>query len=640
MKRPPKADKSQLEKSQPERSAASSRGASNGGHGDPRRVSDDTVGKALDGALLRRIFSYVWPYRMGISLAIALLPVAAAIELAQPYLLKKAIDEHIAIGRVAGLDRLGVLYLLALLGQSGAAFAQNYLTQLVGQKAMNDLRVQVHAHVLALSASFFDTTPLGRLMTRLTSDVEALTEMFASGLVSLLGDLIRLSFILVVIFGIDWRLALFSMATAPILYGVAAFFRGWVRDAFREIRAKLARLNAFLQEHLSGIKVVQAFAQEARVAGEFDVINVDYRRANSRAIFADASLYSIVEAVGSIAIAGLLWHGGARIAGGTLTFGVLVAFIEYLGKFFAPIRDLSTKYTVMQQAMAAAERVFSLLDTNSPDAPMMADPSARRASENPPLIELDHVTFGYRQDRPVLSDVSLKISKGETLAIVGATGAGKSTIIKLLARLYDVRGGSVRIGGVDVRGLDRGTLRRRVVVVSQDVFMFSGTLRENIGLGDPEVTDARILEAARRVGADRVIAGRTGGLDAPVVERGANYSSGERQLVAFARALAREPEILVLDEATASVDPETERVIERGIAELMRGRTSIVIAHRLSTVRRASRILVIHGGHVAEQGTHDELLARGGNYALLYRLQMTGHGVPAARAGSGLDAAE
>jgi ATP-binding cassette subfamily B multidrug efflux pump len=603
---------------------------------------DDAIGKALDGALLRRIFSYVWPYRTGIAIAIALLPVAAAIELAQPYLLKKAIDEHIAVGRLAGLDRLGLLYLAALLGQSGAAFAQNYLTQLVGQRAMNDLRVQAHAHVLALSASFYDRTPLGRLMTRLTSDVEALTEMFASGLVSLLGDVIRLSFILVVVFGIDWRLALFSMATAPILYGVAAFFRGWVRDAFREIRAKMARLNAFLQEHLSGIKVVQAFGQEAKVEREFDVINVDYRRANSRAILADASLYSIVEAVGALAIAGLLWHGGARIAGGTLTFGVLVAFIEYLGKFFAPIRDLSTKYTVMQQAMAAAERVFSLLDTQSPDAPIEGKrPIVVHTTSAPLLIELDHVTFGYREDRPVLSNVSLGIRVGETLAIVGATGAGKSTIIKLLPRLYEVRGGAVRVGGVDVRALDKATLRRRVVVVSQDVFMFSGTLRENIGLGDPEITDARILEAARRVGADRVIVGRPGGLDAVVVERGANYSSGERQLVAFARALARDPEILVLDEATASVDPETERVIERGIAELMRGRTSIVIAHRLSTVRRASRILVVDDGRVAEEGTHDELLARGGQYARLYRLQMTGHGAPAAPAPrSGLDAAE
>jgi ATP-binding cassette subfamily B protein len=589
-------------------------------------AAEEGLGKALDGALLRRIFSYVWPYKLGLALAIALLPIGAAIELAQPYLLKTAIDEHIAVGKLAGLDRLGLLYLLALLGQTGAAFAQTYLTQLIGQKAMNDLRVQVHTHVLALSTAFFDRTPLGRLMTRLTSDVEALTEMFASGLVSLVGDLVRLTFILIVIFGIDWKLALFSMGAAPILYCVAAFFRGWVRDAFREIRAKLSRLNAFFQEHLSGIKVVQAFAQEARVEREMDVINVDYRRANARAIFADASLYAIVEAVGSIAIAGLLWHGGARIAAGTLSFGVLVAFIEYLGKFFAPIRDLSTKYTVMQQAMAAAERVFGLLDTRSPDcAPPAEKPAPARAAESDAFVELDHVTFGYRDDRPVLRDVSLQIRRGETLAIVGATGAGKSTIIKLLPRLYEATGGALRIGGVDVRAMDKRELRRRIVVVSQDVFMFSGTLRDNLGLGDPDLDDARLMEAARRVGADRVIASRPEGLDAPVAERGGNFSSGERQLIAFARALARAPEILILDEATASVDPETERVIERGIGELMAGRTSIVIAHRLSTIQRASRIVVVADGGLSEEGTHEELLARGGQYARLYRLQMMGH---------------
>jgi ATP-binding cassette subfamily B protein len=598
-----------------------------GGKSPGRRAqAEELLGQALDRTLLKRIFGYVWPYKKELIIAVALLPVVSLFEIAQPYLLKKAIDEHIAVGRLAGLDRVGLAYLGVLLGQYASSFAQIYLTQLIGQRGMNTLRVRVHEHVLSLSASFFDRTPVGRLMTRMTSDIEALNEMFASGLVSLLGDMIRLVFILVAIFGIDWKLALFSMGTAPVLFGIAAFFRRWVRDAFREIRTKLARMNAFLQEHLSGIKVVQAFAQEARVDREFDAINVDYRRANARAITADAALYSIVEAVGAIAVAGLLWHGGNRIAGGTLTFGVLVAFVEYLGKFFAPIRDLSTKYTVMQQAMAAAERVFTLLDTKEPDAERSSKSTARPHGSGP-LIELDHVTFGYRPDRPVLDDVSLSIAAGETLAIVGATGAGKSTIIKLLPRLYDLQGGTIRIGGADVRTLDPRALRRRIVVVSQDVFMFSGTLRTNIALGDDALTDEQLLTAARRVGAERVIANRPDGLDAKVLERGMNFSGGERQLIAFARALARDPEILILDEATASVDPETERAIERGIGELMRGRTSIVIAHRLSTIQRASRIVVINRGRVAEAGTHEALLAKGdsGLYARLYRLQMVGH---------------
>lgn len=592
-----------------------------------RAPAEDLLGKALDRTLLRRIFSYVWPYWKQLAVAVALLPVISFCEIAQPYLLKRAIDEHIAVKRLAGLDHIGLLYLAALIGQYGAAFGQIYLTQVIGQRGMNDLRVRVHRHVLSLSAAFFDRTPVGRLMTRLTSDVEALNEMFASGIVSLLGDVIRLGFILVAIIGIDWRLALFSMGSAPVLFAIAAFFRRWVRDAFREIRLKLARMNAFLQEHLSGIKVVQVFAREERVYGEFDVINVDYRRANARAITADAALYSIVEAVGAIAVAGLLWHGGSRIAGGTLTIGILVAFVEYLGKFFAPIRDLSTKYTVMQQAMAAAERVFMLLDTNEPDAKVVVNvPVAAGAEiEAAPLIELDHVTFGYRPDRPVLNDVSLSIAAGETLAVVGATGAGKSTLIKLLPRLYDVQSGAIRVGGADIRTIDPRALRRRIVVVSQDVFMFSGTLRSNIALGDVTLTDEQIWTAARRVGADRVIASRPGGLDARVIERGANFSAGERQLCAFARALAHDPEILILDEATASVDPETERVIERGIGELQRGRTSIVIAHRLTTVQRASRIVVIHHGRIAEEGGHAALLAQGGIYARLYRLQMVGH---------------
>ncbi|MES1164319.1 MAG: ABC transporter transmembrane domain-containing protein, partial [Verrucomicrobiota bacterium] len=485
-----------------------------------RAPADEILGKALDRTLLRRVFAYVWPYRRELAIAVALLPIVSLCEVAQPYLLKKAIDEHIAVGRGAGLARIGLGYLAALAGQYGGGFAQIYLTQLVGQRGMNALRIAVHRHVLSLSASFFDRTPVGRLMTRLTSDIEALNEMFASGVVSLLGDAIRLVFILIAMFGIDWRLALFSLGSAPVLFGIASIFRRLVRDAFREIRLKLARMNAFLQEHLSGIKVVQAFAQEARIDREFDTINVDYRRANARAISADAALYAIVEAVGAMAVAALLWHGGSRIAGGTLTFGILVAFVEYLGKFFAPIRDLSTKYTVMQQAMAAAERVFALLDTAEPDAPPGTRVVAPAAPG--PLIRLDDVSFGYRAGRPVLDHVSLSVAAGETVAIVGATGAGKSTIIKLLPRLYDVQQGAIRVGGVDVRSMDPRSLRGRIVVVSQDVFMFAGTLRENIALGNPGLTDGRILEAARRVGADRVIASRPQGLDAPVIERGAN----------------------------------------------------------------------------------------------------------------------
>jgi len=589
----------------------------------PAAAPREASGRALDLRLMTRLHTYVRHYARGLLVSIALLPVIAGFELAQPYLLKQAIDQHISPHRLQGLDRLALLYLLALVGQYAAAFAHNYLVQLVGQRAMSDLRLTVHRHVLRLSAAFFDRTPLGQLMTRMTNDIESLTELFASGIISLLGDVVRLGLIIVVMFRTDGRLALFSMAAVPVLALIAGLFRGWMRDAFREIRAKLSRMNGFLQEHLSGIKIVQAFAQERRVRDEFTEINVAYRQANARSIAADAALYSVVEAVASIAIASLLWHGGARIVAGGLTFGVLVQFIEYLGKFFAPLRELSTKFTVMQQAMTAAERVFAILDTNELDQPAATTGSAPAQAGGPPAaIEFRHVTFGYRPETPILRDLSLRIPRGEKVAVVGATGAGKSTLIKLLPGLYHPQAGTILLDGVDVRTLDVHALRRRVVVVNQDVFLFAGTLGENIGLGDPALTPARILDAARRVGADRVLAARPEGLDAPVLERGTNFSAGERQLIAFARALARDPDLLVLDEATASVDPVVESVIERGIAELMQGRTSIVIAHRLSTVRRADRIIVLDHGAIAEEGRHEDLLARGGIYARLYQMQM------------------
>lgn len=588
-------------------------------------ASHETVlGKALDRHLLKRILSYVWPYKWQMLAALVVLPLAAAFELAQPYLLKKAIDEHIAVKQLHGLDRLALAYLAMLVGQYSLLFLQTYLMQWVGQKAMADLRDQLYLHVLRLSQTFFETTPVGRLMTRLTSDVESLTEMFASGLVALVGDLVKLVFIVVTIFLIDAKLALFSLASAPVLFTVAWLFRRVVREAFRDIRTRLSRLNSFLQENLSGVRIVQAFAQERLAAARFDQLNHDYRKANARAIGADAALYAIVEAVGSFAIAGLLWHGGARIIGGTLTFGVLVAFIEYLQKFFAPIRDLSTKYTVLQQAMASAERIFELIDTHTYDAPTVSAVPVSKAASTPALVEFRDVSFHYRSGQPVLKGINLRVNRGETVAIVGPSGSGKSTLIKLLSRFYDPVEGSVWLDGEPLPSLNIETLRRRVVLIGQEPYLFSGTLHEAVGLG--EASEGSVTQALQQAGAGPLLARM--GLHAELQPRAINFSAGERQLFALARALCRDPELLVLDEATANVDPETERLIEAGTAALMKGRTSIVIAHRLSTVVNADRIVVIEHGQIVEQGTREELLAQDGLFSRLYRLQTTGTAAP------------
>jgi ATP-binding cassette, subfamily B, multidrug efflux pump len=593
---------------------------------------DDALGKAYDTRLMRRLWAYIRPHPTLVFGSLALLPLVTLLGLSQPWLFKLAIDGHITPRRMTGLGWIALLFVAAMVAEHAIRFAQLFVMQMLGQRAMYDLRRDLYRHLLSRRAAFFDRQPVGRLMTRVLGDVESINEAFAAGLITIVGDLVTLLGIVFAMFLLDARLALLALCTSPALFGVAWLFRGYIRTAFREIRTRVARLNAFSQEHISGMKVVQLFAREAEARAEFDALNLSHRDANTLGIRYDAMLYAIVEALGSIGVAGLLWYGGGRIVRGALTFGVLVAFIEYLQRFYTPIRDLSTKYTIMQQAMASAERIFSLMDVDEPDAPLASPSEATSAAADDaaPLVEMKNVSFSYREGEPVLHDMSLRVRRGQTVALVGATGSGKSTVIKLLARLYEADAGDLRVAGRDLRTIPAAEVRRRITVVPQDVFLFSGTVRDNVALWQ-ELPAGAVETAARRVGLDRALLRRGRTLEDPVLERGANFSAGEKQLVAFARALARDPELLVLDEATASVDPETERLIEDGLGELMRARTTIVIAHRLSTIERADTIVVLHKGRIVESGTHANLLRQAGVYARLYRLQYSG---PAAAAGA------
>ncbi|MFW6369099.1 MAG: ABC transporter ATP-binding protein, partial [Myxococcota bacterium] len=581
--------------------------------------------------LMRRVWAYVRPYLPQLACAFLFIPVVSAATLAQPYLLKLAIDEHIAPGKLEGLGFLGLLFVGALALQTLATFGQVYILQYVGVRSMNDLRMHVFRHTQKLPRTYFDKTPLGRVMTRMTSDVENITEMFTGGVVTMVADAVLLLGIVGVMFWIDWRLALIAMAAVPVLGVVVAFFRAKAREAFRLTRIYIARINSYLQENLSGMAVVQAFVREQENARRFRELSGDFRDAYFAAIKYDALLYSMVEMIGSICVAIIVWYAAGSILAGALTFGVLVAFIEYIQKFFVPIRDLAAKYTVMQSAMASAERVFSLLDEET----AAGDPE-KELPEKPPFEEaivFDDVHFSYRSGEPVLRGVSLTVRKGEKVALVGATGSGKSTLIRLLTRLYELPedglAGRITVDGTCIERIDPRALRQLFCVVLQDAFLFRGSLAGNVSLDDPSIGREAIEEAARRVRLDVVAARRSLGLDSPVGERGANLSSGERQIVAFARALVRDPDVLILDEATANVDSETEALIQEGVEALMEDRTAIVIAHRLSTIKSVDRVVVLHDGQIVEEGAHEDLLTRSGYYARLYELQYRGPARPA-----------
>jgi ATP-binding cassette subfamily B protein len=590
----------------------------------PRKSGIDAeavLGKAYDLRLIRRLWLYIRPHTHLLIGWVVFMLVTIGFELAQPILFMYSLQHHILTGDIAALPWDALLFVGLVVGQNVSSFVEQWLLQLAGQRTMHDLRIAIFDHMLAQRAAFFDRIPVGRLMTRMTNDIESLNEMFAQGAITLIADAVKAVAIIAIMFSLDLQLSLMTLATLPLLFFLVEYARRAMRKSFRQIRVRLAAMNAFAQEHLFGIRVVQLLGRGSISQQEYDEINAGHRDAYLLQIRADAAMYALVEAISYIAIGLIVWWASGHRAESIATIGLVVVFIEYINKFFVPIRDLSAKYAVMQGAMAASERIFQLLDTEEYDGGASPAARAQRIRSTPaaapgaPAIELSGVHFSYGAE-PVLRGVDLRVPRGATVAVVGATGSGKSTVIKLLTRLYERNSGSILIEGVDVRDIPLDELRDRITVVSQDVTLFAGTLADNIALGKP-YERARIEEAVKRVGLDRALVRRGADVTAKVAERGSNFSAGERQLVAFARALLRDPEILVLDEATAHVDPEAEELIERGVQALMKGRTTLVIAHRLSTIRNADLIVVVDKGQVIEQGTHDELVAKGGLYAAL-----------------------
>ncbi|WP_438007256.1 ABC transporter ATP-binding protein [Sorangium sp. So ce321] len=590
------------------------------------RFHEETqLGEAYDARMLVRLWPFVRPQGKHLALSLGLLIVTASLALLRPLIMRDALDAFDTPGGLDHLTRAGILLTGVMLLEQSLAFPQLYLMQLAGARAMADLRVRVFGFLHTRRLGFFDRTPVGRLVTRVTNDVDAIGEMFASGALNAFGDLIRLVVIIAVMLSLDWRMSLLAFAAVPPVALGVNWTRRRIRDAFREVRSKTARMNAYLNEQVSGMAVVQAYAREERSAEEFDEINEAYRNANNRSIVLDATLDAAIEMVSSVCIAAVLWYAGVKSLKQQISFGTLFAFVAYIDMFFVPIRDLSARYTLLQSAMSGAERIFELLDNKDEDATAMAaapgGADAARVADERVAFELDGVVFSYKPGVPVLRHVSIAARSGEKIALVGATGAGKSTVASLLLRLYDVEEGAVRVFGRDASAYPRDELRRNFAVVPQDVFLFPGTVLTNIAAGDAIPDRAKVVNALNRIGALDLFERREGGLDGPVLERGSNFSAGERQLIAFARALYRDPPILILDEATANVDSDTEARLQRALEGAMAGRTALIIAHRLSTIRAVDRIVVFHKGSVVEQGTHEALLAAGGVYSKLYRLQ-------------------
>ena len=615
---------------------------------------EEVLGKAYDSRLMKRLLTYLRPYKWQVFIALGAIVLKAGADVLGPYLTKVAIDTYFVrsdapgagsmLNRwlspepLTGIAQIGAIYVFLLSISFFLDFAQTYFMQWTGQKVMFDLRSQIFRHLQGMHLGFFDKNPVGRLVTRVTTDVDALNELFTAGVVAIFEDIFVLTGILVIMLKMQWWLALITFAVLPLIFWATLVFRKYVRDSYRRIRVAIARINAYLQEHVSGIVVLQLFNREKRAYEKFKKINATHMEAFKDAILAHAIYYPVVEILSAVAIASVIWFGGNEVVRGAVTLGVLTAFMQYAQRFFRPIQDLSEKYNILQSAMASGERVFKLLDTKAEIVP----PASPKKPDGPGRIEFDHVWFAYRKlptsgDQPVpaaaspastpeemdwvLRDVSFVIEPGETVAIVGHTGAGKTTIISLLVRFYDIQKGSIRLDGVDLRELDLDGLRRRFGVVLQDPFLFTGTVRDNIRLGSAWIGDAAVEQAAEDVNVADFIRTLPGGFQEPVLERGSTLSTGQKQLISFARALAHDPSILVLDEATSSVDTETELRVRDALSRMVEGRTSVIVAHRLSTIQRADKIIVMHKGRVRETGSHQQLLAERGIYWKLYQLQ-------------------
>jgi ATP-binding cassette subfamily B protein len=622
-------------------------------------MEEEVLGKAYDSRLMKRLLGYMRPYRVPLVVALVAIILKAAADVVGPYLTKVVIDKYLAPNGshswldawlssrpLAGIGQIALLYVGALVSSFVLEYTQTYLMMWIGQKVMFDLRSQIFRLLQHMHVGFFDKNPVGRLVTRVTSDVDALNDMFTTGVVAIFEDVFALAYIIIIMLVMKWWLALITFAVLPGIFWATALFRRAVRDSYRRIRVAIARINAYLQEHVSGMVVLQLFNREERAYQKFEEVNAQHMDAYKDAIMAHAIYYPVVEILSTIAIALVYWFGGLRRVAGTLDIGILVAFMQYAQRFFRPIQDLSDKYNILQAAMASSERVFKLLDT---PVEIVSPPIAARAAGQG-RIEFDHVWFAYRklqaqpldaQDRVsangahglvatnhnegdydwILRDVSFVIEPGESVAIVGHTGAGKTTISSLLLRFYDIQRGSIKIDGVDIRTMELKDLRRRFGVVLQDPFLFSGTIENNIRLGSDWISAEQIESAAESVNIADFIRSLPQGFAEPVLERGSTLSTGQKQLISFARALAHDPKILVLDEATSSVDTETELRVRDALTRMVEGRTSVIIAHRLSTIQRADKIIVMHKGQLREIGNHQELLAKRGIYWKLYQLQ-------------------